>query len=89
VKKRKTIHPEIEKYKLLLESKIIESEKKSEKTLENNTFTITNDMEVDILDQEQEQTQQALNSFLDQLLADSTYDNTFDTSVTPLKNYTF
>ena len=74
VKKRKTIHPEIEKYKLLLESKIIESEKKSEKTLENNPFTITTDIDpyTDNHIVDQEQTEQALNSFLDQLLADST-----------------
>jgi hypothetical protein len=72
VKKRKTIHPEIEKYKLLLESKIIESEKKSEKPLENDPFTITTDTNTEINIVDQEQTEQALNSFLDQLLADTT-----------------
>jgi len=60
VKKRKTIHPEIEKYKLLLESKIIESEKKCDK-IESNKIEI-----------DQEQTEQALNSFLEELLSNHT-----------------
>ena len=74
MKKRKTIHPEIEKYKLLLESKIIESEK----ILENNPFITSTNLYTDNLDQAQ--TDQALNSFLDQLLADRTSDSTSDST---------